>query len=131
MGTCCAGCTCGDPMHNPAATVVDQEIVDVEIVDADPSAVTEGWQMTGLASGRDQLGHRRRDVPILRPIEGPVEWSASELHLGIRVIELCIDAEDAGDAYVKVLGVDALSVYSTWQRAAATVGTADWLEVSF
>ena len=113
MSQCCAGCTCGQPAGTPAPAMT---------IVAEPATVTEGWQMTGLASGREQLGSARRDVPILRPYE-PVEWSAKELHRGVRVIELCIDAEDPTDAYVKVLGADAKAVYATWQQVAAKAGT--------
>lgn len=126
MSKCCPECTCEERAiacyvstgPAPAAAVVEPDVFTAE-----PTTVTEGWQMTGLASGREQLGSARRDVPILRPIDHPVEWSAKELHHGVRVIEVCIDAEDPVDAYVKVLGADAKSVYVTWQQIAAKVGT--------
>jgi hypothetical protein len=123
VSACCDGCTCSrlDPTPNRA-------VVDHEIVDADPSVITEGWQMTGLISGRDTMRPRRRDVPILRPTDGPVEWSTRELHLGVRVIDLCVDAEDPNDAYLKVLGSDPKRVYATWQRVAVEVGSNGWFD---
>ena len=139
---CCPECTCDERViacysmtgPPPPKAVGDHETIDAQpefrlaptLAEATP-VVTEGWQMTGLASGRKSLGHRRRDVPILCPIDGGVEWVGKELHGGIRPIEVCVDAEDPADAYVKVLGVEAKDVYATWQRIAEMVVRGDWL----
>lgn len=127
MSACCAGCTCGQPEPQPAVALVGPEVIDT---------VTEGWEMTGLASQRKDGPARSwkgTRWPVLRPIDGPVEWSARELRNGIAFIEVRASGDDAdGDGHVKVLGADAKAVYDAWQRVAASVATVDWFyEVPF
>lgn len=86
--------------------------------------VTEGWECFGTTAGRND--HRFGNPPVLRPIT--VGWSYRELRDGIRVIEVCADMEDPADAYVKVKGSSAKSVYETWWRVAASVANGDvWM----
>lgn len=108
MGTCCAGCTCGDPMRNPAAPVVDHEIVDVEIVDAEP-ARNVGWEMYGVVHGR--LVER---APCLRKKVG--DWPPTELTNGIGFIRAQVVGDEPDAVVLTVGGIDPAEVHATWHR---------------